>query len=67
MALTCSGVNGMASDAEHRIHELAKYEHALRTRERRLAREEVERYKRNLQALLPVVEPKPTDFEGCVE
>lgn len=57
----------MASQEVHMLHEMAAYEAALRARERKLVDEELERYKRNIQVLMPVANPQPSDFEGCVE
>jgi hypothetical protein len=49
------------------LHELAAYEAALRARERRIVSQELDRYKDNLRALMPVENPQPCDFPGCVE
>lgn len=49
-------------------HEQAAYEAAIRARERKLVGEELERYKKNIQALMPVDDPnRPGDFPGTVE
>lgn len=60
----------MAGKDERLLHELAAYEVALRKRERKRVSEELERYKRNLQALMPTEyneNPPPCDFPGCIE
>lgn len=47
-------------DEQIRVRQLIRHEEKVRDLERA-------RMKRNIQALLTVVDPQPCDFEGCVE
>lgn len=57
----------MSNEKEHNMHEQAAYEAALVRKEKHLLEEQLTRYKQNIQATLPVVNPKESDFPGCVE